>query len=113
MLLLATELPSAEGPLIVEVTCSTCLFKWSRPSVDKNVELRYKIEQQIVDKDNEWSPAFNDITDTSCLVDGLQPGTWYILQVVAVHKECESNPIKSERFRTKSKLNIKYNQVYN
>ena len=52
--------------------------------------------------ENEWSVAADYVLDTSCVVDNLQPNKQYIMQVVAVYPEGESEPLESEAILTKS-----------
>ena len=102
--LLGTELPPPEGPLIIIIEFRNCKLKWNRPDVNEMINLHYKVYQKTVDTENEWSVAADYVLDTSCVVDNLQPNTQYIMQVVAVYSEGESEPLESEAFLTKSNL---------
>ena len=100
--LLDTELPSPEGPLVIIIKFQNCGLKWNRPNVNKKETLHYKIYQKTVDMENEWFVAADYVLDTSCVVNNLQPNKQYIMQVVAVYPEGESEPLESEAILTKS-----------
>ena len=102
--LLDTELPPPKGPLIIISEFQNCELKWNRPDVNEKQKLHYKVYQKRVDMENEWSLAADYVLDTSCVVDKLQPNTWYIMKVVAVYSKGESEPLVSEAFLTKSNI---------